>query len=74
MIVVPNIFERLCLRLKAGDETAAMKEPAIESDTGREAQDGAAPHSPSFKQDEQIYVPQGMVPFDFGKFSRAVYK
>jgi hypothetical protein len=73
MIIMPGIFERLCLRLKAGDETVAMNEPVIESGiAGNEAEearvtpDGPAPQQPPPRQEEQICVPQGTLPFKSG--------
>ena len=49
-----NIFERLCLRFKAGDEVASMKEPAMDNATVHEAGETPpaviAPH-PAVAQD-----------------------
>jgi hypothetical protein len=77
MIIMPDIFERLCLRIKADHEIAAMREPIIDSatagheaDEARETQDGAAPEQPSTKQEEQICIPQGMLSFANGHSSK----
>jgi hypothetical protein len=63
-----NIFERLCLRFKADDGAAAMKEPMMYSVTVDEVDEVlpavVAPHAPvahdSSKVGEQICISTGM--------------
>lgn len=69
MIMSPNTFEGLCLRFKAGDDAAAVKEPDMEGAAEHEAAEEApavtAPQT-AVAQDstsvpeEQICISTGM--------------
>lgn len=69
MTMSSNIFERLCLRFKAGDDAASMKEPVMDSATVPEAGEAPpaiiAPHAAvaqdsSSKTQVQICISTGM--------------
>lgn len=70
MAMSPNIFERLCLRFKAGDDAAFMKEPVMDSTTAQEVDEAppaivasraAVAQDSSSKTEEQICILTGML-------------
>lgn len=67
MTISPYVFERLYLRPRANDEAAAMKGSVMHSTTGLtegEVRMGTTPQPPQSKNQEQIHVLQGIVPFN----------